>query len=172
MQQLPFPRVTTRSRVVFVAGVGVQLPQQLFAADLRGLQRKGGAVGGTDGTHRAEVKFRVQPFHFPAAVHRAAGCMQHQLAERRRYGRGVGRQPQQPQGHWAAGLGTVFQRMVHQPLIGKGQCVLAGPGGRRGGRILAVPQFQQVDLVPLGQKLRCQAAGQLCVGAGGVLYPI
>lgn len=78
--------------------------------------------------------------------------MQHQLAERRRYGRGVGRQPQQPQGNWAAGLGTVFQRMVHQPLIGKGQCVLAGPGGRRGGRILAVPQFQQVDLVPLGPK--------------------
>ena len=141
LQKLPLPRVPARSRVIFVAGVGIQLPQQLFAADLRGFQRKGRAVGRADGAHRIKVKFCVQPFDLAAAVHRAAGVMQHQLAERRRHSRGVRGQPQQAQRHRAAGLGTVFQGAVHQPFVGKRQRVLAGPGGRRRGRGLAVPQL-------------------------------
>ena len=98
--------------------------------------------------------------------------MQHQLTERRQYRRGMGGQPQQPQRHRRAAFDTVFQCGVHQPFVGKGQSMLHGAFGRCGGRILTVPQFQQMHAMARRQQLGGQTASQQCVGTGGILHPI
>ena len=98
--------------------------------------------------------------------------MQHQLPEGRRHRRGVCGQPQQPQRHRRAAFGTVFQGSVHQALIGKGQRMLQGTLRRGGGRMGAIPQFQQMDLVPLSHQFGSQAAPQQGVGTGRVFHPV
>ena len=118
------------------------------------------------------MKFRVQPLDFPLRIHGAAGSFQHQLAERCRHSRGVGGQPGQPQRYRRAASAAVFQRLIHQALVGKGQQMLHDPfrRGRRG--VQAVPQGQNVYGVVSGNQLFRQSEPHQGVGAGGVLHPV
>ena len=84
----------------------------------------------------------------------------------------MGGKPHQAQGHRCAALAAVFQRLIHQTLIGKGQQMLHR-ALRRGGRSMqAVPQGQNMYGVVAGQQLLCQPEAQQRVGAGGVLHPV
>ena len=114
-------------------------------------QCKGSAVGRADGADRVKMIACIQPLDLPAGIHRAAGRMQHQLTKSCRHRCGVCGQTQKPQRHRRATFDTVFQRGVHQALIGKGEGMLYSTGGRCGGQCLAVPQFQQIYAVPCRQ---------------------
>ena len=170
--QLQFPRPAARRLVAAVGRVGVQQPQHLFAGDGCLLQRKGGAVGRGHRRDKIKVIDGVQPLDLQAGVLLAAGLVQNQLAESRPHRGGVRRQPGQPQRQRAALLCAVFQRLVHQAFVGKGQVMqhhaVGGAGaGRRGGRGLAVPQFQQMDLVALLRQAGRQPPPQLRVDGLG-----
>ena len=118
------------------------------------------------------MKFCIQTFDLAAAVHRAAGGLQHKLAEGCRHRCRVGAQTRQPHSHRGAAFTAVFKGLVHQALIGKGEQMLHSPL-RRGGRgVQAVPQCQNMyGVVPRQQLLRQTEAHQ-GVGAGGVLHTV
>ena len=155
LQQGQFPGVPSRGLIAFVGGVGVQLPEDFFAAGAGGLQRKRAAVGGADSTDHIKVKAAVQPLQFPAGVHHPPGGVKHQLAHCRHHGGRVAQQPGQTQRQGGPLPRPVFQRRVHHPLVGKGQSPVRAAGQRRR-RGLTVPQMQQMNRMPLP----CQCPGK------------
>ena len=172
VKKLPLLGIAARGRVITVCSIGVKLPEKFLSADGRCLQRKGGAVGRTDRTDRVKVKFCVQAFDLAAAVHRAAGGLQHKLAEGCRHRCRVGAQARQPHSHRGAAFAAVFKGLVHQALIGKGEQMLHSTL-RWGGRgVQAVPQCQNMYGVVPRQQLLYQTEAHQGVGAGGVLHTV
>ena len=50
--------------------------------------------------------------------------------------------------------------------------MLQGTLRRGGGRMGAIPQFQQMDPVPLGHQFGSQSAPQQSIGTGRVFHPV